>query len=151
MCNYYISNHDGTWTHNLPIRRRTPYPLGHAVVQIFSPFTKNFNLINSVYIINILDWIEKNSLIHWRISSFYWKIIHVCSEIPKLYFKHSVSKEDVKKFQLADKNNVYFAWYTPLETELFNHIIIYAGFLFLDVHNLCIRRLTIFQCISMKL
>ena len=34
----------------------TPYPLGHAVDNIFSLFTKNFNLITSVYIINILDW-----------------------------------------------------------------------------------------------
>ena len=25
------SNHDGTWTHNLLLRRQTPYPLGHAV------------------------------------------------------------------------------------------------------------------------
>jgi hypothetical protein len=24
-------DHDGTRTHNLPLRRRAPYPLGHAV------------------------------------------------------------------------------------------------------------------------
>jgi hypothetical protein len=26
------SDHDGTRTHNLPLRRRAPYPLGHAVL-----------------------------------------------------------------------------------------------------------------------
>ena len=26
------NDHDGTRTHNLPLRRRAPYPLGHAVI-----------------------------------------------------------------------------------------------------------------------
>ena len=29
-------DHDGTRTHNLPIRSRTPYPLGHAAAGRFS-------------------------------------------------------------------------------------------------------------------
>ena len=30
------NDHDGTRTHNLPIRSRTPYPLGHAAMQLAS-------------------------------------------------------------------------------------------------------------------
>ena len=29
------NDHDGTRTHNLPIRSRTPYPLGHAAMESF--------------------------------------------------------------------------------------------------------------------
>ena len=37
----YPHDHDGTQTHNLPIRSRTPYPLGHAVT------AKTYDYVNT--------------------------------------------------------------------------------------------------------
>ena len=45
------NDHDGTRTHNLPIRSRTPYPLGHAAVKyiLTKTYLKFFMFIKILY------------------------------------------------------------------------------------------------------
>jgi hypothetical protein len=40
-------DHDGTRTHNLPLRRRAPYPLGHAVTLVYKTYYSIINHLSS--------------------------------------------------------------------------------------------------------
>ena len=74
-------DHDGTRTHNLPIRSRTPYPLGHAAtISMKTVIILSFIIIMTSSFVNHLNWVSNYKEISPLATIYYINILSLFTQ-----------------------------------------------------------------------